>query len=257
VTRVAAWAVLALCSICVAVVAAVWAGAPALAARTPPRVLQPPAITGTPAVGELLMAAPGAWQPGAGLPAYTWMRCDMDGHECEVIVHQWFLTYVVRRQDVSHTLALRMRVRSFGHQSDAVMSLPTAVVPPPTEPIPPPPSRQLVMSPFPVVRTAGRFTRRRTTFTLVSVRAAPPTRVEARCHGDCPFRRVQLLARRRRVRELERSFSAGAVLEIRVTAPGLIGKFVRIHMRSTRPPARQDRCVLPGRDEVVVACPAG
>jgi hypothetical protein len=67
---------------------------------------------------------------------------------------------------------------------------------------------------------------------------------------------VQLLAKGSRIRELERSFSAGAVLEIRVTAPGLIGKFVEIRMRSARPPARHDRCVMPGRDEVVVTCPA-
>jgi len=213
-------------------------------------------ITGTPVVGQLLVASPGSWQPGAGLPAYTWMRCDVVGDNCGVIVHEWFLTYVVRPEDVSHALALRMRVRSFGQRSDAVMSLPTAVVPAPSGSIPPPPFRQQLMSPFPVVRTAGRFTRRRTTFTLVSLRAAPGTRVEARCRDGCPFRRVQLLAKSSRVRELERSYSPGAVLEIRVTAPGLIGKFVEIRMRSARPPVRHDRCVMPGRDEVVVSCPA-
>jgi hypothetical protein len=149
-----------------------------------------------------------------------------------------------------------MRVRSFGRKSDAVMSLATAVVPAPSGSIPRAPVRQQVMSPFPVVRTAGRFTRRRTTFTLVSLRAGPGTRVEARCRGGCPFQRVQLLANGSRIRELERSFSAGAVVEIRVTAPGMIGKFVEIRMRSARPPARRDRCVMPGRDEVVVSCPA-
>ena len=38
----------------------------------------------------------------------------------------------------------------------------------------------------------------------------------------------------------------GAVLQIRVTKAGTIGKYTRLRIRRGRPPNRIDRCLVPG-----------
>jgi hypothetical protein len=58
-----------------------------------------------------------------------------------------------------------------------------------------------------------------------------------------------------RIRALEgRRLAAGAVVVVRVSAPGRMGKYTRFRVRSGRVPARIDRCMQPG-ERAPVRCP--
>jgi hypothetical protein len=115
------------------------------------------------------------------------------------------------------------------------------------------------MSPFPVVRVAGRFVGRATVLTVVSVRAAGSARIVVRCSGrGCPYasrtyRRTRLSSGR--VRTLEgRRLQPGAVLDIRVLQSQRIGKRTVLRVAARQAPRRSDGCVTPaGR---AVRCPS-
>jgi hypothetical protein len=96
-----------------------------------------------------------------------------------------------------------------------------------------------LMTPFPIVRMRGRLTRRGVRVQLLTVSAVPRgARVAVSCKGKgCP-RSMSLRSARRELR-------AGTVLEVRVTAPGAIGKLVRFTIRRGRPWLRRDGCVTP------------
>ena len=117
--------------------------------------------------------------------------------------------------------------------------------------------RPALLQPWPVVRIAGRFAGDRTRFSVFSVSAPRNARIELRCRGrDCPYRRRAVAGRVLRFPALQRSFRAGTELDVRITAAGAIGKFVRITVRRGRGPARIDRCLISG-DPRPQACPAG
>jgi hypothetical protein len=111
------------------------------------------------------------------------------------------------------------------------------------------------MRPFPIVRVAGRFTRTRTTLTLVMVKAARGVQVRVTCkRAPCSRKAVRLASQSHRLRSLERVFKPGAVVEIRVTRAGTIGKVTRLRIRSAAPPVRTDGCLsAAGRS---MRCPA-
>lgn len=130
---------------------------------------------------------------------------------------------------------------------------------PQPEPILGPPGSGIVtrfIKPFPVVRVAGSFTFRSTTITRVTVRAPRGVRIGVQCRGrGCANRRRALTAGVRQVRSLARRYRPGAVLQIRVTRPNRIGKYVRLRVRSGRAPLRIDRCLMPEMKRAV-RCPA-
>jgi PKD repeat protein len=117
-----------------------------------------------------------------------------------------------------------------------------------------------LMSPFPVVRIAGRTTRRGARIRRMSVDAPPGTAVKVRCHGrGCPFKSTSRTVSMRvragslpptrltRVRRLEgRTLRTGAILRVFVTRSDVIGKYTRFRIRRSKPPARQDLCMVPG-----------
>lgn len=118
-----------------------------------------------------------------------------------------------------------------------------------------------LMSPFPVVRIAGRTSRRGARIRRMSVDAPPGTALRIRCHGrGCPFkstsRTVSMRAtagsllpatRLTRVRRLEgKTLRAGAILRVFVTRSDVIGKYTRFRIRKSKPPSRQDMCMVPG-----------
>jgi hypothetical protein len=115
------------------------------------------------------------------------------------------------------------------------------------------------MSPFPVIRVAGRFVGRATLLTVVSVRAGRTARILVRCTGrGCPYaartyRRSRLSSGR--VRTLEgRRLQPGARLELRVLQPGRIGKRTVLRFADRKAPRRTDGCVTPAGKPV--RCPA-
>jgi hypothetical protein len=123
-----------------------------------------------------------------------------------------------------------------------------------------------LLSPFPVVRIAGRITRLGTRVRLLRIEAPRGTKVSVRCDGrSCPFKKQvravsvtprNVAAATVRVRRLERLILAGVRVRVYVTRSGSIGKYTRFRFRAGKAPVRVDRCVLPGVWSPS-ECPAG
>jgi hypothetical protein len=113
-----------------------------------------------------------------------------------------------------------------------------------------------LLNPFPVVRIAGRITKRGTRVRLLRVDAPAGTKISVRCAGrSCPFKKqvrsVPTSARSRaaitvRVRRLERLLLPGVQVRVYVTKQGAVGKYTRLRFRAGKPPKRTDRCLMPG-----------
>ena len=133
-----------------------------------------------------------------------------------------------------------------------VLSSPASFAAPSANATAPLTTRPRQMAPFPVVRLRGRIVRRGVLIELLSIKDVPAAaRVRASCRGAGCRGLAGALERSRKnggrlVRTLShRVLSAGAVLELRVTQPGSIGKLVRFTFRRNRPPLRYDGCLEP------------
>ncbi len=136
-----------------------------------------------------------------------------------------------------------------------------------SETIPVSSSPLTLMQPFPVVRIAGSAKGGSVDITLVTVQAPVGSRVSASCHGrGCPGRPQSFLARSRArgggagdvvvsLGRFERSLKAGAVLEIKVSKTGEIGKYTRLTVRRNKLPLRFDSCLDPVGAKPM-ACPS-
>jgi hypothetical protein len=113
----------------------------------------------------------------------------------------------------------------------------------------PRPDSDRLMSPYPVVRLAGRLTVDGARVRRLSVSRAPKCAVVAvSCRGrSCPARRVSRFMGRRplRFRRFERRLLAGTVLTVRISKGDSIGKFTQFRIRSGKAPRRRDRCLRP------------
>ena len=87
---------------CLVVVAAATA-APA----APPVNIDPPTITGTPRVGEVLTARNGTWENSPTTFRYRWLRCDRVGLSCVLLAADG-QTYRVGQADLGRTLRVRV-----------------------------------------------------------------------------------------------------------------------------------------------------
>ena len=123
-----------------------------------------------------------------------------------------------------------------------------------------------LLSPFPVVRVAGRIVGRGTIVRVLSVKAPAGSKVAVRCRGrGCPFRKhvrtIQVRTNSRtsatiRVHKLERLLRPGVRLRVYVTkSGGVYGKYTKIRFRAGKPPARSDGCLSPGRG-LPMSCPS-
>ena len=77
-------------------------------------------------------------------------------------------------------------------------------------------------------------------------------KVRLRCRGGgCPFKTKALRVRNRKASATKllkgRRLSVGAVLEVRITAPGTMGKVVRYRIRRRALPQRRELCLPPGK----------
>jgi hypothetical protein len=119
---------------------------------------------------------------------------------------------------------------------------------------------QLLMTPFPIVRIAGRLLPRGAWVRLLVVTAPRGAIVTARCRGTgCPLRQLRRRSHGRpvRIRGLERRLAARTRLEILVRQRGFVGKYTRFRIRAGgRPPLRDDLCLRPGR-RTPVSCLSG
>ena len=102
--------------------------------------VSPPAISGTPRVGEILTATAGDWTPHGPTPRYQWLRCDPAGQRCSEIAGATRRSaYTVTAIDIEHTLRIQLSIGGDegGEQSSAVSDA-TALVPrPPSNSTPP------------------------------------------------------------------------------------------------------------------------
>ncbi len=128
-----------------------------------------------------------------------------------------------------------------------------------------------LLTPFPVVRLAGRISKGGTRLRLFAVDAPTGARVVVMCKGrSCPFRLTARSAGNGdagngkvhassslRIKQLEkRVLKKGVSITIFVTKPGTIGKYVQFQIRKGRPPARIDRCLMPTAPTKPVQCPS-
>jgi hypothetical protein len=267
--------------------------APALGAT----VTEVPTVTGDASPGSVLTASRGDWTPTGATASYVWLRCNPFGAPCAVMPDSRDRTYKVRDADLGFTLRVRLKVTQAGEATATGRSAPTAIVvvkpysiPTPGDTIlipdddepgvdvtstgpgsgtftsggqtgpgagPAPDTSLRFITPFPVVRISGRFTRSATQLTRVIVSARGGARIRVDCTGSgCPYRRKAMAVKLVRVRALQRSYLPGATIEIRVTQPRAIGKYTRIKTRRGKAPSRIDRC-LPPESSRPVRCPKG
>jgi hypothetical protein len=115
-----------------------------------------------------------------------------------------------------------------------------------------------LMQPFPIVRIAGSETSSGARVKLLSVQAPATTKVAVSCKGSgCKIKaesRIAMASSKSRSRagaitlafpRFQRALRAGAVLQIRVSKPGEIGKFTSFTIRRNKLPVRVDACLLP------------
>ncbi len=154
----------------------------------------------------------------------------------------------------AHVVLLRVTDAS-GQSSLATETIPV------TSPVP------TLMQPFPVVRIAGSENASGVRVGLLSVQAPVGALVTVTCRGPgCRTRSQGVVAGVGKGRSttgmavivfgrFERSLRAGAVLEIRVSKPGQIGKYTRFRVRRGKLPERVDTCLSPAGIKPIV-CPS-
>jgi len=120
--------------------------------------------------------------------------------------------------------------------------------------------------PGPRIRTpvtyAFLFSGARTRFTLLAVRQLPSGGVvDVRCRGGgCPFSANRIKAKPGQTRVVltnlfrGRQLRAGAVLEVRVSAPQTIGRVERFQIRNGQAPKRSVLCLPPGSNAPKAKC---
>jgi hypothetical protein len=147
---------------------------------------------------------------------------------------------------------VRLRVTAADHLSSIAVERIDMSTPPPG-----------VLLPFPLVRIVGTVFRSRVRIRLLAVKAPVQARITVSCRGlSCPARSARRVAESRRgqllwtrFRQFERSLSARAVLEIRVSRTGEIGAFTRFVVRRRALPLRVDSCLDPAGIKPI-ACPS-
>jgi hypothetical protein len=133
---------------------------------------------------------------------------------------------------------------------------PTELLPAPVAPAPAA-KRPVLMRPFPIVRIAGVVLPDGALIRILSVRAPRGASVRVRCRGKgCPTEGIARTSATRlvRFRRFERTLPAGVRLQLYVRKAGRIGKYTRFLIRAGKPPARIDRCLMPGKRRPV-RCP--
>jgi large repetitive protein len=124
-----------------------------------------------------------------------------------------------------------------------------------------------LIQPFPVVRIAGSESSRGVRIRLFSVQTPAGSRISVRCRGrGCPAHAAQSFVASTKgthkagtvvvvLKRFQRSLRPGAVLEVKVSRAGLIGKYTRFAVRRGKLPLRQDRC-LSASGEKPMECPS-
>jgi hypothetical protein len=91
-----------------------------------PAAIAPPAINGTPAVGQTLTASGGGWTGSPSSYVYQWELCDSNGHNCTAIDGADSATYTAAAGDQGHALAVLEYAANAAGSSPTAESAPTS-----------------------------------------------------------------------------------------------------------------------------------
>jgi hypothetical protein len=218
-------------------------------AANPPNATAPPTMSGTAREGErLTRSSYGSWtDPSPSSYSVQWLRCNSAGAACVAIAGASDDGYGVAAADVGHRIRLRV-IATGPYGSGSALSAATSAIGkrPAARAKPKKPKR---LSPFPRIVVAGSLSSAGAIFRRVTVKGPRNVTVRVRCRGHgCPYRSrsYRMRTRKLRVRSLERRFSSGVMIEVRVVKKGRVGKYTRIRIRRGRIPSRVDRCLNPG-----------
>jgi hypothetical protein len=87
----------------------------------------PPAISGTPTVGQTLTASDGTWSNTPTSFAYQWLRCNGGGNNCANVANGTQKTYTLVGADAGNTMRVRVTATN-ADGSNSAQSAQTAVV---------------------------------------------------------------------------------------------------------------------------------
>jgi PKD repeat protein len=201
-----------------------------------------------PRAGQQVRFESSSCDPDGGLLQEAW---DLDG---DGAFDDAFGPVATRTFEVAGSHGVRLEVTAVGGVTDERRRTVTVD----TEYALPRPDSDRLMSPYPVVRLAGRLTADGARIRLLSVSRAPKCAVvRVSCRGrSCPARSVTRFKGRGplRFRRFHRLLRAGAKLTVRVSKGDTIGKYTEFRIREDRAPRRRDRCLRPGETRGS-ACP--
>jgi hypothetical protein len=205
-----------------------------------PSSLASPTVEGKLREGEIILSAPGVWLGTEPLAfSNRWERCDPK--RCVATGDRLFLHKLVNA-DVGKRMRGTVTVsNAWGSTTEHTPQ--SAIVKPRVVP----PER---LKPFPRIEIKGVIRPNGVELLRLAVRAPRRSTLRVGCRGrGCPYRSVRgrmrttlFLVRRL----LHRTLAVGTVIEMRVTARNKIGKYTRFRIVRNRPPARVDRCLVPG-----------
>jgi hypothetical protein len=93
-----------------------------------PKNTTPPAVTGTPVVGQTLKASQGTWTGSAPITyTYQWLRCDTVGGNCGSITGATGTSWKITSASTGRTIRVRVTAKNKGGTTQAT-SVPTAVI---------------------------------------------------------------------------------------------------------------------------------
>jgi hypothetical protein len=89
----------------------------------------PPAISGTPTVGQTLTASNGTWLNSPTSYAYQWLRCNGGGNSCVNVANGTQQTYTLVGADAGHTMRVRVTATNADGSASAQSAQTSAVAP--------------------------------------------------------------------------------------------------------------------------------
>src|SRR6266404_374329 len=89
----------------------------------------PPAISGTPTVGQTLTASDGTWSNAPTSFAYQWLRCNGGGNSCGSVANGTQKTYTLVGSDAGHTMRVRVTATNADGSASAQSAQTAAVAP--------------------------------------------------------------------------------------------------------------------------------
>jgi len=222
---------------------------------------------GAPTAGEVVSFFSTSTDPDSPITSYAW-DLDGDGNYNDASGPSTTRAFGAGSYNVGIMVVDSEGAASFMTQTVNVRTPNVEAPAPPVSTVTTGSAGPRLMSPFPIVRIAGRILRRGSKLRRLSVSAPPGATVLVRCNGrGCPLGRqsrvvksgkrsksrspAQVVRLRRFERKLLRS---GTVIKILVTKPSTIGKYTRFKIRSNKAPVRSDRCLMPSSSKPV-DCP--